>query len=378
VNQLQDENVDLPRLSTQQALDLGLYEDFAGTIDHLVKACSAPALEIRKAVCDLFTTTDLGIYWNPCVKQAGIYARPVFNEQEFETGINCLRTKIGEEHVLPRPLTANDLKDWWVKVAYSPTIRRLGEYLQFFPSKDIPGFGGRPIASTIASGLMGTGLGYGAGWLAERFLPEWAQEEGTLRKRLALLGGMGGTAMGATPGFINWGTGRSFNDPTLWSGHVEDRGFEPDATPFVSPQFKSAAESYVTKMAYVPHPTIDSTIGGPSFESMPLIKMDELGRVVWGSGASPQLAAMTMGAAYGANQMPDNKAYPGTITPHQTGLFGMMMGAAGGGIRGYLTGRAVGAGLGLLTGMPEETQNRLGQTGAAVGILGTLVPKLFN
>jgi hypothetical protein len=31
-----------------------------------------------------------------------------------------------------------------------------------------------------------------------------------------------------------------------------------------------------------------------------------------------------------------------------------------------------------LTGMPEETQNRLGQTGAAVGILGTLVPKLFN
>lgn len=368
----------LPRLNTQQALDLGLYEDFAGTIDQLVKECAAPAKEIRKAVSNLFTTSDLSVYWNPCIKQAGIYVRPKFNPQEFETGLNCLRTKIGEEYVSSRPLQPTDLQDWWVKVAYSPTIRRLGEYLQFFPSKDIPGFGGRPIASTVASGLLGAGLGYGAGWLGEQFLPAWAQEEGTLRNRMALLGGMGGTAVGSLPGFFNWGTGRSFNDPTLWSGHVKDRGFEPDATPFVSPQFKAAAEQYAAKLAYSPATALSGSIGGPSFQEMPLIKTDELGRVVWGSGASPQLAAMTMGAVYGANQMPDNNAYPGTITPHQTGLFGMMMGAAGGGLRGYLVGRTVGSGLGLLTGMPEETQNRLSQTGAAVGILGALVPKLFN
>jgi hypothetical protein len=87
---------------------------------------------------------------------------------------------------------------------------------------------------------------------------------------------------------------------------------------------------------------------------------------------------MTMGAAYGSAQMPDPNAVSGNITPHQTGLFGMMMGAAGGGIKGYFAGRMVGKGLGLLTGMPEGTQNILSQTGTVAGVLGTMVPKLFN
>jgi hypothetical protein len=367
----------LPALSTQQALDLGLYEDFAGTIDHLVKACAAPAEQIRRAVGNLFTESDLSFYWNPCIKKAGIYVRPTFNGQEFDAGMRCLRTKIGECHTFDRQLTPVDLQDWWVKVAYSPALRRLGEALQFFPSKDIPGFGGRPIASTVASGLLGAGLGYGAGWLGEQFLPEWAQEEGTLRNRFALLGGLGGAGIGAVPGMMNWAARRPFNDSMFFKGHTDERGFEPDSTPY-SPQFKAAVDSYVQKMAFVPHPTIDSTIGGPSFEQMPLVKMDELGRVVWGANVSPQLAAMTMGAAYGSAQMPDPNAVSGNITPHQTGLFGMMMGAAGGGIKGYFAGRMVGKGLGLLTGMPEGTQNILSQTGTVAGVLGTMVPKLFN
>lgn len=366
-----------PVLSTQQALDLGLYEDFAGTIDHLVKECSAPAEQIRRAVGNLFTVSDLSFYWNPCIKKAGIYVRPAFDGHEFEAGMRCLRTKIGECHTFERQLTPVDLQDWWVKVAYSPALRRAGELLQFFPSKDIPGFGGRPIASTIASGLLGAGLGYGAGWLGEQFLPEWAQEEGTLRNRFALLGGLGGAGIGAIPGVMNWAANRPFNDPMLFKGNVNERGFEPDSTPR-SPQFKAAVDSYVKKLAFVPHPTPAGSIGGPSFDEMPLVKMDELGRVVWGANLSPQLTAMTMGAAYGASQMPDPNAAPGNVTPHQTGLFGMMMGAAGGGIKGYFAGRMVGRGLGLLTGMPEETQNRLSQTGAAAGVLGTLVPKLFN
>lgn len=383
---MSDSNAILPVLNTQQALDLGLYEDFAGTIDHLVKECSAPAQQIRQAVSSVFTTSDLSYYWNPCIKKAGIYVRPAFNGQEFETAMRCLRTKVGECHTFERQLTPVDLQDWWVKVAYSPSLRRLGEILQFFPSDDIPGFGGRPIASTIASGLLGAGLGYGAGWLGEQFLPDWAQEKGTMRKRFALLGGLGGAGVGAVPGFLNWTAGKSFNDPTLYKGHVKNRGFEPDVTPFgpdtgyynVSKKYKKAVDSYVTKMAYVPHPTVGGAFGGPSFEEMPLVKMDELGRVVWGSGASPQLAAMTMGAAYGSSQMPDPNAMPGKVTPHQTGLFGMMMGAAGGGIKGYLVGRTVGKGLGLLTGMPDATQNTLSQSGAAVGVLGTLVPMLFK
>ena len=119
-------------------------------------------------------------------------------------------------------------------------------------------------------------------------------------------------------------------------------------------------------------------MGGPSFEQAPLIRTNELGQVLWGTKANPQTTAMTMGAVYGANQMPDPRSRPGYVTPHQTGLFGMAMGAAGGGLKGYATGFLVGKGLGVLTGMPQGTQNKIMQTGAALGAIRSLVPKLFN
>jgi hypothetical protein len=42
-----------------------------------------------------------------------------------------------------------------------------------------------------------------------------------------------------------------------------------------------------------------------------------------------------------------------------------------------MTGFAVGKGLGLLTGMPAGTQNKLRNTGALAGAIGALVPRLF-
>lgn len=357
------------KLNLEQLLDVSLHCDFPGAIDILVEKCAAAFRDIRRAISDVYTKTDLSVYWNPTLEKAAIYVRPQIDPEEYAWGLSALTEKIGAENVRVAPLTGYDLQDWWVKVAYSPTLRRLGEVMQFFPSKDIPGFGGRPIASTIASGLLGAGLGYGAGWLGEKVLPTWAQDDsGTLRKRLALLGGLSGAALGAVPGFVNWQDGRHFNDPTLWSGYPED-GFEHS---IIGQRYKDAVDKFVVKHADL------GTMGGPSFGQMPLIRTDELGRVLWGTNASPQTTAMTMGAVYGANQMPDPLSQPGVVTPHQMGLFGTMMGAAGGGVRGYAVGRTVGYGLGLLTGMPAGTQQTFGRTGAALGVVNTLVPKLFN
>jgi hypothetical protein len=354
-------------LNLEQLLDVSLHCDFPGTIDLLVEKCAAPARDLRQAVSGLYTKTDLSIYWNPAQEKAGLYVRPALDVDEFQWGQELLLDKLGADHVHREPLTPTDLQDWWVKVAYSPTLRRLGELAQFFPSNDIPGFGGRPVASTVASGLLGAGLGYGTGWLGEKLIPRWAQSEGVLRKRLMTLGGVAGLAVGATPGLINLHDGRSFNDPELWSHYPE----EPWEGENLGQRYKAAVDQFVTKQAY-------GTIGGPDFATQPLIRTDELGRVLWGTGASPQTTAMTMGAVYGANQMPDPQSQLGVVTPHQVGLFGMAMGAAGGGIQGYLTGRAVGMGLGLLTGMPAGTQNTLGRTGATLGVINSIVPKLFN
>ena len=370
---------ELPNLTVEQTLDLGLYEDFPGTIDYLAEKCAAPAKYIRRSVSSLSTKTDIGIYWNPAIEKAGMYVRPVLNQEEFDWGLQLLTEKLGSDHVHGVPLTPSDLQDWWVKVAYSPTLRRLGELAQFFPSNDIPGFGGRPIAAMIASGLLGTGLGYGAGWLGEKVLPSWAQTKGTLRKRLALLGGVGGTLLGSTPGLLNWHEGRSFNDPTLFKGFPED-GFE-DRLPTSVSDTDALSERYSDAVAnFIAKQSEDAlgSLGGPSFTEMPLIRTNELGQVLWGTNASPQTTAMTMGAVYGAGQMQDPNATPGLVTPHQTGLFGMAMGAAGGGLKGYIVGRAVGYGLGILTGMPDGTQAILGRSGATLGVINSLVPRLFH
>jgi hypothetical protein len=187
------------------------------------------------------------------------------------------------------------------------------------------------------------------------------------------------------PGFINWHEKRPFNDDTLWKGIPED-GFDSDLPSSV---YKKAIDSFIEKQhqnvvqhfkeAFQVHPPgVAHTIGGPSFEEAPLISTNALGQVLWGVNAGPQTTAMAMGAMYGANQMPDPRSMPGYVTPHQTGLLGMAMGAAGGGIKGYATGFVVGKGLGILTGMPQSTQNVLKNTGAALGVINTLVPRLFN
>ena len=378
---------DEPRvLNIEQTLDLGLWEDFPGTIDYLVEKCAQPAEDLRETVADLYVKSDISVYWNPALEKAGLYVRPELDQEEFDWYLSAISEKVGNDHVVTSPLTPNDLQDWWVKVAYSPTLRRTGELLQFFPSDDIPGFGGRPIASTIASGLLGAGLGFGGGYLLDKLTPAALRgKRGRLKYLGALMGGLAGAGVGATPGVVNWMDGRSFNDPTLWSGRPED-GFDSNLP---SNRYQKAIagmadreqkrKDALEKEGYQIHPPgISSTMGGPSFEQAPLIRTNELGQVLWGTRADPQTTAMTMGAVYGANQMPDPRSRPGYVTPHQTGLFGMAMGAAGGGLKGYATGFLVGKGLGVLTGMPQGTQDKIKQTGAALGAIRSLVPKLFN
>lgn len=364
-------------LSLEQILDVQLEVDFPGCIDTLVEKSAEAAVELRQAVSSLYTKSDIGVYWNPALEKAALYVRPELDEEEFNWCLDAITEKLGSDHVQTQPLTAEDLQDWWVKVAYSPTLRRMAEVLQFLPSRDIPGFGGRPIASTIASGLLGAGIGYGGGALMDKLTPKMFRgKKGRMKYWGAGLGGLVGAGLGATPGFVNWHDGRDFNDNTLWSGFPDD-GFDGDLAGNSS--YKAASEQFVTKMAYQVHPAgVSSTMGGPSFEESPLIRTDELGNVLWGSRANPQTTAMTMGIMYGANQMQDSRSRPGLVTPHQTGLMGMAMGAAGGGLKGYATGYVVGKGLGLLTGMPQDTQNKLKQSGMALGIINSLVPRLFN
>ena len=124
---------DEPRvLNTEQTLDLGLWEDFPGTIDYLVEKCAQPAEDLREAVSDLYVKSDISVYWSPVLEKAGLYVRPELNKEEFDWYVSAISEKVGSDHITATPLTPTDLQDWWVKVAYSPTLRRTGELCSFF------------------------------------------------------------------------------------------------------------------------------------------------------------------------------------------------------------------------------------------------------
>jgi hypothetical protein len=104
---------------------------------------------------------------------------------------------------------------------------------------------------------------------------------------------------------------------------------------------------------------------------IPAIDVANLNRSLWDTGANPQLAGMTMGAVAAAQQLPGGKE-PGWVTPVQMAGLAARMGA------GWLSGALVGAALGVLTGMPQETQKKLRDTGMYVGVVEALVPRLFG
>ena len=117
--------------------------------------------------------------------------------------------------------------------------------------------------------------------------------------------------------------------------------------------------------------------GATGAGGVPPVNINKLGQTLWEVGASPETAAATMSSVYAAQQLPGGVG-PGYVTPQQTGLLGTMMGAAGGGLQGYAVGWGVGKALGVLTGMPVGTRKVLNRGGATLGIINSLMPRMFN
>ena len=236
----------------------------------------------------------------------------------------------------------------WVKVAYSPSLRRVGEYLNFFPGKYPGGIPNHPspLASMLTTGLVGGGLGYGLGWSAEQLMPQSFQR-GKLRRTLGIIGGVTGTALGSLPGVANAAAGKDFFDPKSPLNTEANAVPDMDAT-------KAASE-------------FGSDFSNPSLA----VNIDAMGRTLWSAGATPQLIGTTESLLRTADRMPGG-SQDGWVTPTQMGNLAANMGA------GYLSGALVGATLGALGGLPQSTQDTLKRTGMYAGFVRAVVPHLFG
>lgn len=361
-------------------------------VDTLFEKCAAPAWSIRSKVSSVYTSHPVGYYWNPYLEKAGCLFSEESSDQERLWCCAALQRAVGIEKNSSDALTLADVSTGrWVKVAESPFIKRLAEYGNFFPAADIPYNNPSPLAAMLTSGLLGAGLGYGVGWAGEKMLPGSLQGKKRLRKTLSRLGAVMGAAPGATWAAANLADGRSLNDASLVTPSTKEPGSH-NRIDINQIKEKSASNVYQANFDLESAQVLGNDLleylaedmykegmfsAGAGAQGVQPVNTNRLGQVLWDTGASPQTAATTMSSMYAAQQLPGG-AGPNQVTPHQTGLLASMMGAAGGGLKGYATGWAVGKGLGILTGMPQSSQNTLKGTGAALGVINTLVPRLFN
>jgi len=336
------------------------------------------AAVLKQAVATCFTTSSVGIH----VSHDSILLTPAANITDalIKTAADDLwqvSDAVREAvDVYPVICGVDELPDTAIKVAYSPTLRGLLETTNFLPGHyagtgipNHPGF----VSSALTSGALGAGLGYTAGWLGEKMLPDqW--EKGKLRRTLATLGGAVGVAPTALMGAVNLADHRKLTD---WSLLDQPAGGEPQMIPDTPGKQVQASDQFtaqIERMRNIKLANDFDTMGeetgrrrlGPSD-----VNIDAMGRTLWQAGADPAVAGITMAALHTASRMPGGDK-PGFVTPAQMGRLAMGMGG------GYLSGAMVGAALGVLAGMPEDSQKRLAQTGEYLGLVKELLPHLFS
>lgn len=382
------------------------WDEVPERVDQLVIDCGKPAWDIKRACADVYTQGDVGYYFHPERHELALFPRRATEDDRIHCKAAATRA-VGQDHVRDDMLSLEEVSlGKWVKVAYSPTLRKAMTWLNFFPGKYPGGIPNAPspLAATLTSGLVGAGLGYGTGWLAEKLMPKsWGR--GKLRRTLAMLGGLGGATPGALWMIANAKQGKGVMDPSLlsapagsppqfrfkWLEDVNDQldredlkkrsSYDEAHTALEDVPLGNAYKSAVSRFC---KGAFDETgFGAMSFvERRPPTPLDvninTMGHTLWDVGASPGLTATTMGAVHAASQMPGGIG-PNFATPQQFGSLSSMMGsAAAGGVKGGIIGHLVGGALGALTNLPPNHLKVLRNSGAALGVINAVVPKLFG
>ena len=255
------------------------------------------------------------------------------------------------------------------KGAESPVLSELAKLWQLKPGKmfgAIPNLPG-PLSAMLVGGMAGAGLGYGAGYLGEKILPDrW--EKGRLRRTLALMGGAAGTSLPAAYMGLNLAAGMPVNHAGIGSGYkppARPDTWKPPTIPRLGPDadfWKGAEEikkAFNTGVGYIP-----------------AIDVNELNQVIWrdprvAGRLDPGMQAATTGLITGAAHLPGRRQTQ-FITPMDIGRVAAGMGT------GYGSGLLVGRALGAMMGMPQPVQDRLKQTGMWAGVIANIIPKAFG
>lgn len=373
------------------------WTDVIPAISEWYGPCVDASAKIRVQALDIPTAGHVGFYYSPEFKKYAVYAHEGVTEDDLERTIKFAK-EIGPTR--STPLTLDDLDTQpWVKVAYSQMIKTIAENLNFIPGKYlgmIPN-NPNPLAAMLTSGLVGAGLGYGAGRLVKAVAPEgWGEN---LPTSLALLGGLGGAgAAGLIRAYPSITEGKSLLSNWPFSDTGEPVGQEQgpegggpsvfdisripqtlhDSQGTARPARPAAGKAQPPRPVPVKRGS-DKCAFNTFAPDLPLpqaptpfdVNVDALGRTLWQTGASPQVAAGTMATMYAASQMPSNREVPGYVMADQLGK--LALNAAGDYSKGFMAGYV----LNKVVGTPY-TAPQFGMGNLALGVIKTVVPTILG
>jgi hypothetical protein len=198
--------------------------------------------------------------------------------------------------------------------------------------------GPRPVASALAGGLVGTGLGYAAGGLAEWLAPGMFTP-GAAKTRAAILGGLAGAVPGTVGMALNAANNKSIFDKRAWEARKAAKllldGKEPE------PFFKMASGIF---HPIIPVQQFNSAINNDPF-----------------SDASTK--AIASGLTYGASAITNSPV----VSPMDVARMAIGMGT------GYASATLVGRTFGALAGLSPSAQSSLQQAGLWAGLMKSVV-----
>ncbi len=378
------------------------WEDVPLAVDELSLRVAAPAWDLRRAAGGVFTSGDVGYFYDPQHGRAALHSRGA-TVDDLHLCKRAACRALGHSAVVPTLLTdaqACGEDGVWIKVAYSPTLRSLGEYLNFFPGH-LPGGvpnAPSPLAALLTTALVGGGLGYVGGRALGAVLPEGYGKK--LPRSGALAGLTAGSLLAAPWVAANLEQGKSLTDGSLLADR-EDEQPRPDGAallgdgagesggvlkrlrewdplnitsqglPLLKKSFDSVRLSDAVKALLLKRASTMAGFAPPPARTPSDVNVGSLGQTLWEAGASDRLASTALGVMHAASQMPDPNARPGWVTGHQLGS--LAMNAASDYAKGY----AAGAVLNAVVGTPWRAP-AFGAGAAALGLIGAVIPRLFG
>jgi hypothetical protein len=390
--------------------------DIFDALDDWPVQAIAPALDLRKRAADVYVHGRVGYYLHPETGEVAVHGDPA-TPAELARCKRAAHLAVGSDQVRNEPLTTEESQTW-IKVAYAPALRTVGEALNFFPGHYPGGLpnNASPLAAMLTSGLVGAGLGWGAGRLLGAALPGGVG--GNLGRTGAVVGGLLGAAPAVAWGVANVANKRSLTD--AWPHNQGNEVLSPEALngtnamPVEAASEHGALRAYLEKLqapADVSRALLAAPLaprfkramahfkcafeGGGTFGfdaepagSSPLdVNIDAMGRTLWNLAAPPPMTATAMGALYAAQNLPDPRSRPGWATGHQLGQLaagmggeyerGTLGGLALNAATDYFNGLVGGALLNSTVGTPVAAKV-YGLGNAALGVLGAVLPSLLG